>query len=71
MTDRPIRTYRDSREGAGAVSRLNQIHMNLLDEGHIISNSGLGCLSTPMTEADVDSFVEGLGRAVAKLPRSD
>src|SRR5262249_37295598 len=71
MTDRPIRSYRDAREGASSVARLNQIHLNLLDEGHIISNAGLGCLSTPMIEADVDSFVEGLRRAVAKLFRPD
>lgn len=67
MTDRPIVTYRDSREGAASVERLGQIHLNLLDEGFIISNSGLGCLSTPMTDADVDQALAGLERATARL----
>jgi glutamate-1-semialdehyde 2,1-aminomutase len=67
MTDAPITNYRASREGAAQVERLNQLHLNLLDEGFIISSSGLGCLSTPMDEDDVDSFVDGLMRAVRRL----
>jgi glutamate-1-semialdehyde 2,1-aminomutase len=69
MTDRPIVDYRASREGAAQVERLAQLHLNLLDEGFIVSSSGLGCLSTPMTEAEVDQFVAGLRRAVGRLPR--
>jgi glutamate-1-semialdehyde 2,1-aminomutase len=67
MTDAPVTNYRASREGAAQVERLNQLHLNLLDEGFIISSSGLGCLSTPMDEDDVDSFVDGLKRTVRRL----
>jgi glutamate-1-semialdehyde 2,1-aminomutase len=69
MTDSPIANYRASREGAAQVERLNQLHLNLLDEGFIVSSSGLGCLSTPMGEDDVDAFVGGLKRAVSRLTR--
>lgn len=69
MTDKPIVDYRDSIEGATQSARLSQLHLNLLDEGFIVSNSGLGCLSTPMSEAEVDQFVAGLSRAVERLPR--
>jgi glutamate-1-semialdehyde aminotransferase len=43
---------------------------NLLEEGIIISKDGLGCLSTPMGEAEVDRFVSALERAVARLPKA-
>jgi glutamate-1-semialdehyde 2,1-aminomutase len=67
MTDAPITNYRASREGAAQVERLNQLHLNLLDEGFIVSSSGLGCLSTPMGEGEVDAFVDGLKGAVRRL----
>ena len=71
MTDRPIVDYRDSLEGAAQSARLSQLHLNLLDEGFIVSNSGLGALSTPMNEDEVDQFVAGLGRALDRLPRRE
>ena len=69
MTDRPVGDYRASREGAAQIDRLNALHLNLLDEGFIVSSSGLGCLSTPMDEDDVDAFVGALSRAVGRLGR--
>ncbi len=69
MTSTPIVDYRAAREGAAQLERLGQLHLNLLDEGFIVSSSGLGCLSTPMGEAEVDCFVDGLRRAVSRLPR--
>ncbi len=71
LTDRPIADYRDSIEGAAQSARLAQLHLNLLDEGLIVSNSGLGCLSTPMDKDIVDQFVSGLDRALERLPRRE
>jgi hypothetical protein len=34
-------------------------------EGIIISRIGLGCLSTPMGEAELDAFCDALTRALA------
>jgi len=69
MTDEPISDYRTSIRKAAPQERFNRLHRNLLDEGVIISKEGLGCLSTPMGEAEVNQFVEALERAAAKLRR--
>jgi glutamate-1-semialdehyde 2,1-aminomutase len=51
-------------------SRTNPIYGDLchrmLEYGFILSPRGIfGCLSTPMTETELDGFVEALGRALA------
>ena len=67
MTAEPIVDYRTSIRGAAPQERFTRLHLNLLNEGIIISKEGLGCLSTPMGEEEVDRFVKALERAVAKL----
>jgi glutamate-1-semialdehyde 2,1-aminomutase len=53
-------------------SRTNPVYGGLchkmLEYGFILSPRGIfGCLSTPMTEAELDGFVESLGRALTEL----
>ena len=53
-------------------SRTNPVYGNLchklLEYGFILSPRGIfGCLSTPMTEAELDGFVDALGRALVDL----
>lgn len=53
-------------------SRTNPIYGDLchkmLESGFILSPRGIfGCLSTPMTEAELDGFVDTLGRALGQL----
>ena len=53
-------------------SRTNPVYGGLchkmLEYGFILSPRGIfGCLSTPMTEAELDGFVEALGRALGEL----
>jgi glutamate-1-semialdehyde 2,1-aminomutase len=53
-------------------SRTNPVYGSLchkmLQSGFILSPRGIfGCLSTPMTEAELDGFVEALGRALSEL----
>jgi glutamate-1-semialdehyde 2,1-aminomutase len=53
-------------------SRTNPVYGGLchkmLEYGFILSPRGIfGCLSTPMTEAELDGFVEALGRALTEL----
>jgi glutamate-1-semialdehyde 2,1-aminomutase len=67
LTDRPIVDYRSSVEGALPPATMGQLHRALLDEGAIISNTGLGCLSTPMGEAEVERLLGALERAVGSL----
>lgn len=71
LTDAPIVDYRSSVEGAGPRERLARLHRNLLDEGVIVARDGLGCLSTPMDEAEVERFLAALERAVARLDQPD
>ena len=56
--------YRSTYTSASRGKRMAEIHRNLLDEGVIISRDGLGCLSTPMGQAEVDHFVSALEKAL-------
>jgi glutamate-1-semialdehyde 2,1-aminomutase len=67
LTDQPIVDYRSSVRGALPAAAMGRLHRALLDEGVIVSNSGLACLSTPMGEAEVDRFLGALECAVAAL----
>ena len=68
MTADPIVDYRDAVRGASPPARLAALHKGLLDEGVIVSKDGLGCLSTPMGDAEIDGFLAALERSVARLP---
>jgi glutamate-1-semialdehyde 2,1-aminomutase len=67
LTTNQVTDYRSSLDGALPAGQLARLHRSLLDEGVIVSSSGLGCLSTPMGEAEVDAFVAALTRALARL----
>ena len=45
------------------ASRLPDLHVNLLANGILMTQRGMGCLSTPMTSAEVDTFVTALASA--------
>ena len=66
-TDRPIVNYRSLPTDPDSARLLRRLHLGLLDHGVIISNDGLGCLSTPMDETQVDRFVAALEASVAAL----
>jgi glutamate-1-semialdehyde 2,1-aminomutase len=65
-TNEPVASFRDLNPDAEASARLGRLHLNLLDERIIISRRGLGCLSTPMGEAEIDAFLVSLERALAR-----
>ncbi len=44
-------------------SRLPDLHVDLLASGILMTQRGMGCLSTPMTSAEVDAFVDALAAA--------
>jgi glutamate-1-semialdehyde 2,1-aminomutase len=67
LTDEPITDYRSSVRRAAPAAQMAQLHRELLDEGLVVSITGLGCLSTPMAEPEVDAFLAGLERALARL----
>jgi glutamate-1-semialdehyde 2,1-aminomutase len=46
-------------------SRLPDLHVGLLANGILMTPRGMGCLSTPMTSAEIDAFVDALSVAVS------
>jgi glutamate-1-semialdehyde 2,1-aminomutase len=68
MTADVPRTYRDTVEPA-ADRRLSRLFLQLLDEGVLVGANGLGCLSTPMGEREIDEIVEATARSLHALTR--
>ena len=68
MVSRPLRNYRDTVE-AGADQRSYWLFMALLDAGIMVNNNGLGCLSTPMGEGELDRMEGALERALSTLSK--
>jgi len=56
LTDKPIRTYADVLAGNREV--LKELYVTGLNHGVAFTGRGMGCLSTPMTEAEINSFVD-------------
>jgi glutamate-1-semialdehyde 2,1-aminomutase len=56
FTDGPVRTHSEVRAADTALVR--ELHLALLDNGILFTPRGMGCLSTPMTSAEIDAFVE-------------
>jgi glutamate-1-semialdehyde 2,1-aminomutase len=71
MTARPFTTFRTARPQPEERERLGRLYRYFFDHGILIASTGLGCISTPMTEADIDRLAEialdGL-RAIAAGP---
>lgn len=67
MTDRPLTDYRSAYPMPEVRALMNQLFRMLLDDGIVIAPSGLGCLSTPMTEAEIDQLCETVLRALRRL----
>jgi glutamate-1-semialdehyde 2,1-aminomutase len=66
MVDRPLRSYRDA-IAPGADARAERLFYHLLDAGVLVSLNGLGCLSTPMGEREVEEIAAALEQALGKL----
>lgn len=69
LTTTPVTDYRSSMRNAAPVRQVTTLHRHLLDEGVIIARMGTGCLSPPMSGAEVDEFVAAFRRTVARLER--
>jgi glutamate-1-semialdehyde 2,1-aminomutase len=62
FTAQPIVDYASSRAGANEQSRAAMLA--LLNEGIFLAPRGLGCVSTPMTEAEVNALVGAMRRVL-------
>jgi glutamate-1-semialdehyde 2,1-aminomutase len=65
FTDGPVREHADVR--AADTALLRELHLFLLGNGVVWTERGMGCLSTPMTSAEIDAFVETTGRGLREL----
>ncbi|HYB70019.1 MAG TPA: aspartate aminotransferase family protein [Candidatus Bathyarchaeia archaeon] len=63
-SDRTLVDYRSSRHEKAEAARLERIVRFLLDHGVMISTTGLGCLSTPMGDPEIEGFLDVLAAAL-------
>lgn len=64
FTEGPVVNHADVMASDRALMR--ELHLALLDHGILFTPRGMGCLSTPMTRAEVDAFVEATRLALAE-----
>jgi len=66
LHDRPIRDYRGSVPTPDERERGARLHRGLMAHGIITAPSLMGCLSTPMGEAEVNAFVDAFVAAATE-----
>jgi glutamate-1-semialdehyde 2,1-aminomutase len=67
LTDRPLRSYRDVDQTAEAG--MERLFRALLDAGVLLHTTGLGCLSTPMDDGEVEAIAAAVARGLETLSR--
>ena len=68
FTERPLESYRDLNQPA--EGRMELLFHALLDAGVLLHTSGLGCLSTPMGDAEIEELASALERALRSMGRA-
>ena len=59
--------YRSIPKDPATEARMRGLHRGLMDAGIIVSKEGLGALSTPMGQVEVDRFIVALEHAVQQV----
>ena len=70
FADRPIRDYRSAYMTEQETKRQAVFNLGLLNRGVLAASYGLMALSTPMTDADVDTIVAAASDALAEVSAS-
>ena len=65
VTEGPVLDHSDVL--AGDTALLRELHLALLGHGILFTPRGMGCLSTPMSGAEVDAFVEAARAALGDV----
>jgi glutamate-1-semialdehyde 2,1-aminomutase len=65
-TDRELIDYRSTRTTPEEEARLHRVVRGLMERGVLMSVTGLGCLSTPMGEAELEGLVETFAAVLAQ-----
>jgi glutamate-1-semialdehyde 2,1-aminomutase len=64
-TDRELVDYRSTRTTPEEGERLRRLIRRLMEHGVLMSVTGLGCLSTPMSDAELESLIETFAAVLA------
>src|SRR5262249_50218340 len=67
-TGREVTDYRSARTSPEEGARLQRIVRRLMEHGVLMSITGLGCLSTPMGDSELESLVETFAAVLAMEP---
>ena len=67
LNDRKLRGYRDQYPSPDERAQLAQLVQIVRERGVLISSTGLGALSTPMTSADIDTLVAAVKRGLKEI----
>ncbi|MDX3001707.1 aminotransferase class III-fold pyridoxal phosphate-dependent enzyme [Kribbella solani] len=65
FSNEPIDSYQAHR--AADAHLLDEVRLQLVNHGVVIMPRGTGCLSTPVTDDDVERVIESFGRAVSSV----
>ena len=65
FTERPLRSYRDVDQRAEAG--MEPFFHALLDAGVLLHTTGLGCLSTPMGDAEIEELADAVEQALRAI----
>jgi glutamate-1-semialdehyde 2,1-aminomutase len=63
--ERELSDYRSTRTTPAESERLVRVVRRLMEHGVLMSITGLGCLSTPMGDAELESLVETFAAVLA------
>ena len=63
---RKVVDYRSCYASKDEAGLIESLQVALVIEGYHVSKNGMGFLSTPMTEADIDGFVAAVDRVTAR-----
>lgn len=69
LHDRPVTEYRSSYRSTDEAAAHAQLHRYLLNHGVLMSPHGIGALSTPMAEAQIDQLAETLLQGLREMNR--
>ncbi|HEV2414624.1 MAG TPA: aspartate aminotransferase family protein [Candidatus Dormibacteraeota bacterium] len=65
FTDRPVTDYRGV--AAADKKKAREFFLGLVNHGVLIAPRGMGALSTPMAEPDIEQFIDAVDAVVAEL----
>jgi hypothetical protein len=67
--DRELTDYRSTRTTPAEAERLVRLVRRLMEHGVLMSVTGLGCLSTPMGDTELEGLIETFA-AVLEMERA-